>query len=260
MDKLYSLENAQKFNWSSVSGDLNPERVSHLEKYLIGEKIFDAGCGGGAYVEFLAQKGLEVTGLDKHDQFLKLAREENRIGAYVQGDITQLPFPDKVFDCTYCFDVLEHVNDKIAIKELVRVTTNRLIIAVPKEDEVMHKFNLTFLHYQDKTHLRNYTEDSLKELFCDIDYCDIKIFPELSIPAYYLVRELIQFNINSLNENYIKSSKLEIKFQKFFEFNNSRLQSFRQKIFSFLGSRILDKASYQVIPTGLVAVIDLASC
>jgi ubiquinone/menaquinone biosynthesis C-methylase UbiE len=255
----YSIENAQKFNWSSVSGNLNSERVSHLEKYLIGKKIFDAGCGGGAYVEFLAQKGLEVTGLDKHDQFLQLAREEGRIGTYIQGDITNLPFPDKAFDCTYCFDVLEHVNDKLAIKELARVTANRLIVAVPKEDEVMHKFNLTFLHYQDKTHLRNYTEDSLKELFSNINYCNVNIFPELAIPTQNLVRELINFNIDELAKNSMKSSMTEIKLRQMLKFSNSRLQFFYQKIFNALGKNIHEKASYQDIPTGLVAVVDLAS-
>jgi ubiquinone/menaquinone biosynthesis C-methylase UbiE len=259
MDKLYSLENAQKFNWSSVSGNLNPERVSHLENHLVDKKILDAGCGGGAYVEFLSQKGLEVTGVDKHNQFLKLAREEGRIGTYVQGDITNLPFPDKVFDCTYCFDVLEHVNDKLAIKELARVTTKRLIIAVPKEDEVMHKFNLTFLHYQDKTHLRNYTENSLRKLFGDLDYCNVKIFTELAIPTQSLVRELIKFNIDELSKTYMASSISENKLQRVFGFGNSKLQSIYQRIFNVLGNTILDKASYQDIPTGLVAVVDLAS-
>ena len=133
----YSLENAKKFNWSSISGNLNAERVSHLENYLVGNKILDAGCGGGAYVEFLSHKGHEVTGIDKYDEFLKVAREQGREGNYVQGDLTNLPFADKAFDCTFCFDVLEHIDDLLAIKELARVTKKRLIIAVPKEDEVM---------------------------------------------------------------------------------------------------------------------------
>ena len=34
-----------------------------------------------------------------------------RKGTYVQGDITNLPFPDKTFDSMYCFDVLENVDD-----------------------------------------------------------------------------------------------------------------------------------------------------
>lgn len=259
MDELYSLENAQKFNWSSVSGNLNPERVSHLENHLVGKKILDAGCGGGAYVEFLSQKGLEVTGIDKYDQFLQLAREEGREGTYVQGDITNLPFPDKIFDCTYCFDVLEHVDDKLAIQELARVTTKRLIIAIPKEDEIMHKFNLTFLHYQDKTHLRNYTENSLQELFCDIDYCNIKIFPELAIPTQSLVREMIQLNVDDFAKNHMKSSMLKINSQQILGFGDSRLHSLYKNFRNILIKNLLNNALYQDIPTGLVAVVDLAS-
>ncbi len=230
MQELYSVENAEKFNWSSISGNLNAERVSHLEKYLVGKKILDAGCGGGAYVEFLSQKGLEVTGVDKYEQFLQVAREKGRLGTYVQGDVTNLPFPDKAFDCTYCYDVLEHVDDQVAIKELMRVTSQRLIIAVPQEDEIMNNFNLTFLHYQDKTHLRNYTEASLKKLIIDNGISNITIFPELFIPTRYLVNEMI---LKPQTENLL------------------------QKVYYKLLNRLLGKVSYKQINTGLVAVINL---
>ncbi|MBE9048064.1 class I SAM-dependent methyltransferase [Pleurocapsales cyanobacterium LEGE 10410] len=234
MNSLYSLTNAQKFNWSSVSGDLNPERVSHLETYLAGNKILDAGCGGGAYVEFLSRKGLEVTGIDKHKQFLRVAKEQSRIGTYVQCDITKLNFLDKTFDCTYCFDVLEHVDDKLAIQELARVTTSRLIIAVPKEDEIMHEFNLTFLHYQDKTHLRNYSEQSLRELVTTINYSKLSIFPELQVPARFLVKKMILWHGLHSKQNSISN-----------------------KLTTLILPKLLNKASYQKIFTGLVAIVDL---
>jgi ubiquinone/menaquinone biosynthesis C-methylase UbiE len=230
----YSLENAKKFNWSSINGDLNPERVSHLENYLIGNKILDAGCGGGAYVEYLARKGLEVIGIDKHEFFLQVARNTVQNGSYLQGDLVNLPFPDKIFDCTYCFDVLEHINDILAIHELVRVTKNRLIIAVPKEDDVMIKFSLTFLHYQDKTHLRNYTEETLKSLFSSVKIVDMRVFPELAIPAIHLVREMID----------VSDSKI-LAFYLF------------KKMFNFFLIKILKIASYKKVYTGLVAIIDL---
>jgi len=234
MNQLYSLENALKFNWSSISGNLNSERISHLKNHLVGNKILDAGCGGGGYVEFLAQKGLEVTGIDKYDQFLQIARDKGRIGTYIQGDITNLPFSDKTFDCTYCFDVLEHIDDQLAIQELARVTKNRIIIAVPKEDELMHRFGLTFLHYQDKTHLRNYTEESLQNLVTKIDYSNLVIFPELSVPAKFLVREMIEHD----------SFNYSVKF-------------IAKNILNRLSLKILNQAVYRQIHTGLVAIITL---
>lgn len=206
MDELYSLENAQKFNWPSISGNLSPERVSHLEKYLVGKKILDAGCGGGAYVEFLAQKGFGATGVDKYDEFLQVAREQGRLGTYVQGDVTSLPFPDKAFDCTYCFDVLEHVDDESAIKELARVTSKRLIIAVPREDGIMHRFGLTFYPYRDPTHLRYYTEDSLKELALKINCSKIEVIQEGFIQFHELFIEMLDPNYKKLPKSSFRSA------------------------------------------------------
>ena len=234
MNELYSLENAQKFKWSSVTGNLNPERVSHLKTYLVGQKILDVGCGGGAYVEFLAQQGLEVTGVDKYNQFLQIAHEKSRMGIYVQGDITKLPFPDKTFDCTYCFDVLEHVDDQLAIEELARVTTKRLILAVPQEDEIMTQFNLTFLHYQDKTHLRNYTDENFRNLILKINCSNILIFPELAVPTKYLVQNIVECR-NS----------------------DSFVKAFFHKTSYFLLKKLLSTVAYKQVNTGLVAVIDL---
>ena len=234
MNKLYSLENAQKFQWSSISGNLNSERVSHLKKYLVGNTILDAGCGGGAYVDFLSRQGLEVTGIDKYNDFLQVAVNREGQGNYVQGDLTNLPFLDRQFDCTYCFDVLEHIDDSRAIKELARVTKKRLIIAVPKEDETMSKFNLTFLHYQDKTHLRNYTEDYLNKLVSNISYSQIRIFPELAVPTGNLVKEMIEFESQTKKSN-----------------------STRQKIVNFVLMKLLNRCFYQTIHTELVAIIDI---
>lgn len=227
----YSVENARNFKWSSVSGDLHPVRVSHLDKYIIGQDILDCGCGGGAYVEFLAAKGLSVTGIDKYDVFLDIARKQARLGTYSQGDITELGFEDKSFDCTYCYDVLEHVDDKLALKEMARVTRRRLILAVPKEDELMTKYGLTFFHYQDKTHLRNYTESSLRALVETIVHSKSHIFPELAVLAGDLVRDMIEFTRP-----------------------RPRLRSI---VFNRLLGKMLDRASYKRVYTGLVAVVDL---
>lgn len=271
MNELYSIENAQKFNWSSVTGNLNPERVSHIETYLVGKKILDAGCSAGAYVEFLVQKGLEVTGVDKYEQFLQVAREQGRKGAYVQGDITNLPFPDKTFDCTYCFDVLEHVDDRLAIQELARVTTKRLIIAVPKEDEIMNKFNLTFLHYQDKTHLRNYTEMSLRELVSKIKYSKLVILAELAVPINYLAKEMIydikfetiKFWLKYLTHQWIdvksKNSTLNYLAKKTINFliNTFFNEALWEKMDKDLVKKLFEGNLYKEIYTGLVAVVDL---
>jgi ubiquinone/menaquinone biosynthesis C-methylase UbiE len=233
MEELYTLENARKYNWASISGDLHPVRVSHLDRYLVGDSVLDAGCGGGAYVEFLANKGLNATGCDKHDQFLTIARERGRLGTYVQSDITDLQFPDGSFDTTYCFDVLEHVDEELAVRELARVTRKRLIIAVPRQVELFEKYNLTFLHYQDNTHLRYYTEASLRALIRNVPHAETRIFPEIPIPVREMTQDLVRFDIVG-----------------------SGIRKIARRFYAPLFRQLLQRANCAVVHTGLVAVVD----
>lgn len=262
----YSLENARKFNWSSISGELNSARVSYLETYLVGEKILDAGCGGGAYVEFLAHKGLDVTGIDKHEEFLQVAREQGRIGTYIQGDLTHLPFPDKTFDCTYCFDVLEHIDDKVAIQELARVTKNRLIFTVPQKDEVMQKFGLLLYPYQDPTHLRYYTEDSVRELAAITNPLKVDVILEGLIPLHILFKEV-------LKDNELKIPSWLLRYSYRAKPSDNLLGKLLNKASDIISHFILNVGSlnqvinnyldspnhYKIINLGLAVIIDLES-
>jgi SAM-dependent methyltransferase len=193
----YSLENARKFQWSSITGELNSERIAHLDRYLIGDLFLDAGCAGGAYSEYLRAKGFDVTGVDKMLEFLETIPIDRR-HLYKQADITDLPFEDNHFDSTYCFDVLEHVDDFTALQELVRVTKRRLIITVPHENySLFQKCNLTLLTYQDSTHLRYYNTESLKKLIQSVTDSPFKISGEICVPIRYLCSELIKGERNS---------------------------------------------------------------
>lgn len=225
----YSVENARRFAWSSVTGELHSERVSHLERYLVGDSVLDAGCGGGAYAELLTRQGFRVTGLDFHRDFLEIAGDRLG-GALVQGDITALGFADDAFDCSYCYDVLEHVDDRQAIRELARVTSRRLILAVPREDDIMHRFGLTFFHYQDQTHLRNYTETSLHELVSVVRPAQVRIFRELPVPAAALVRALLDIDA---------------------------APPLVRRGYSAVMSRLITRMPFRAVHTGLVAVVDL---
>jgi SAM-dependent methyltransferase len=188
----YSLENAKRCGWSSIGGELNGVRVSHLDSFLVGERILEAGCGGGGYVDFLSRKGLEVVGVDRHDEFLRVAQEQGFRGRYLQADITRLPFGDKTFDCTYSFDVLEHVDDVLAIKELARVTVRRLIITVPLVDDAVRTYGLTFPTFTDPTHLRYYTEASVRELCETVGNSGVNIMPEGHLPLNRMFEETLE--------------------------------------------------------------------
>lgn len=48
------------------------------------------------------------------------------------ADATKLPFRNKVFDLTFCFETIEHISDpNKAIAEMARVTTETILITTP---------------------------------------------------------------------------------------------------------------------------------
>ncbi len=225
-----------RFQWSSMTGDLHPERVEHLQRFLCGKQILDAGCGGGAFVELLARQEFEVTGIDYHEMFLEVAR--NRPGAqgkYLHGDITSLPFQDKSFDCTYCYDVLEHVDDEKALAELIRVSRSRVIIAVPGTDHGEIGCGMTFRHYQDLTHLRTYDRQTLATLFHTLGQSRFQIFPELAVALQTAA-------IVHLDHHEVSSP----------------LGALVQRAYHRVLRQLLKLARYKTISSGWLAVIDLA--
>lgn len=202
----YSLKNAQEFQWASVTGKLNPERVAHLDRYLLGDFFLDAGCAGGAYSEYLRTKGFQVIGIDKTIEFLE-GVPINSKQFYKQADITNLPFENKFFDSTYCFDVLEHVDDGAALQELIRVTKRRLIITVPHQNyDLFQECNLTLMTYRDPTHLRYYTTESLSRLIKSVTSSSFKISGEIHIPVRHLCFELIRGRKKAFLSNIMRKS------------------------------------------------------
>ncbi len=248
----YSLENAMRYQWSSVSGELNPGRTALLDEHLIGPRVLDAGCGGGGYCEYLAQKGFEPVGIDLHDTFLETARQRFPRLDFRAADITRLPFPDASFDSVFCFDVLEHVDDRAALSELIRVCSKRLILAVPRRGDEMLPFNLVFSTYIDTTHLRYYTDESLLSLIGQVaPSTQPKIVPELMLPTNRLLEHLC----DPMACGYIGPLGLVLRTARFAGFPTDRVAHVRGQR---LLRRISDHAARR-IPTGLTAVINLVS-
>lgn len=62
-------------------------------------RVLDAGCGAGVPVtQFLVSKDFLVTGIDIAPGMLELARLQVPEGTFIEGDMTQLIFPNDTFD------------------------------------------------------------------------------------------------------------------------------------------------------------------
>jgi len=86
--------------------------------------VLDIGCGGGFLSNELARAGHAVTGVDRSEGSLEVARRHDTTKSvqYQAGDALQLPFADETFDVACAMDFLEHVEapDQV-IAEAARV-------------------------------------------------------------------------------------------------------------------------------------------
>lgn len=101
-----------------------------------GDRVLDAGCGEGVLSCLVAQKQIQVTGVDLSAPNLegatKMARSWGVQPTFMQGDAENLPFPDNSFDVVISSHVLEHLpNIDKGLAEIYRITRSLALIAMP---------------------------------------------------------------------------------------------------------------------------------
>lgn len=107
-----------------------------LEGALSKDKlILDAGVGTGRFAKPLQDKGYSIVGIDLSPRMLRKAAEK-RTEDLLRGDITRLPFRDRVFWAALSIHVLHLVPKwREALTQICRVTTDKYIsIAFRKDD------------------------------------------------------------------------------------------------------------------------------
>ena len=158
---------------AGVGWEVSPsqQKLEYIARYPVGKTVLDIGCGRGFYASRLADAGFDVTGMDLENRV-----EDPRI-AVIEGPITApLPFADNVFDTVLMFDILEHLEDEPGIlTEVSRVCRRRLLLSVPHSDPgSLPTYGLTYLHYTDPTHLREYTIQGLNDILSACGFMTIK--------------------------------------------------------------------------------------
>ena len=105
------------------------------------KNIIDVGCGDGYILHMLLQSKKHTIkhacGLDFSRKRLEKTKHFVPQVQVIEGTIFGLPFPNNSFDTVICSETLEHLeNYEQALKELIRITRNELIITVPNEERL----------------------------------------------------------------------------------------------------------------------------
>lgn len=79
-----------------------------------GARILEVGCGGGALLAFMRERGLDPTGSDLLEEAVRLAREAAPGCEVLEADAAALPFPDASYDRLVSHHLVEHLPDPAA--------------------------------------------------------------------------------------------------------------------------------------------------
>lgn len=87
--------------------------------------ILDAGCGTGQLSMPLAERGLQIVGIDISPDMIAIARSKSQDLAnanYRIGDVRRIDAACRSFDCVLVSKLLQHIEDwKLVCREFVRV-------------------------------------------------------------------------------------------------------------------------------------------
>jgi SAM-dependent methyltransferase len=103
--------------------------------HLLGESgakdagaLLDVGCGTGSLVRALLTLGYDARGVDPFARDIGLPEP-----SFIAGTLEHLPWEDATFATLCAFDVLEHVDEDAALREMMRVLRpgGLMLVSVP---------------------------------------------------------------------------------------------------------------------------------
>jgi 2-polyprenyl-3-methyl-5-hydroxy-6-metoxy-1,4-benzoquinol methylase len=174
---LENLKQADKYNnWI----------VKQIKPYL-GNNVLEVGCGNGNFTVFLAQQCDRVTGIDINKEYVEVAKKRlvRQVGVTIlQKDVSKLQSKNS-FDTIIMLDVLEHIEDDVAILQKLNTLLQdrgKLIIKVPALNFIYGEMDRAIGHY------RRYNKNTLVDTFQKANLAQPKVwyFNIAGIPGWWL--------------------------------------------------------------------------
>jgi SAM-dependent methyltransferase len=124
MKKIYTIRNLdqqQEHMWSAsqVEDEVAACSRRHIEGLFLqhlpkGKKILEAGCGLGAWIVYLGDRGYDIDGIDHDVRVIERLKDWRPSLPVFQGDICHLPYEDESLGAYISLGVMEHFEDGCA--------------------------------------------------------------------------------------------------------------------------------------------------
>jgi len=157
----------------------NEQRAESILKILKknnAKGVLDVGCGLGKVTAYLAQKGLDVVGIDVSERLINLAREKaEKNNLNIPFEIIELDKfqAEEKFDAVLFAGVLEHIEEEVQMmsdaKRLLNENGKIVITDIPA-------FQFLYMERDRRVgHLRRYTMKGMRKKMQAAGYEDIQM-------------------------------------------------------------------------------------
>lgn len=185
LSTYYELRNKPLTSYQEHFADYNISRFGLNDK-----KLLEVGCGRGDIINKFAEKKIKCYATDILIDSAKHLKKEVK---FTQNNIEKekLPYEDNFFDAIYTKSLLEHIgNNDLFFKECKRVLKKegKLIIYIPDWETQYLNF------YDDITHIKPFTEQTLDSCFKLYDFKNYKIEKFYQLPSVWKYPFLKYFN------------------------------------------------------------------
>ncbi len=146
MDKILYDHIGNNYNHTRQADELIANTIFNSLGKSDG-KFLDVGCGTGNYTIAMAEKGLNMSGLEPSEKMLSKAKSRNENITWIQAAAEAIPTENETFNGIFGTLTLHHwTNIKTAFKELYRVLkVNSNIVFFTSTPEQMKSYWLN--HY-----------------------------------------------------------------------------------------------------------------
>jgi SAM-dependent methyltransferase len=110
------LWGARAADWAVSEDQQRPTYEAALRRTGLrpGQRVLDVGCGAGAFLRVVVERGGEAFGVDASAALIELARERVPGARLRVGEMEELPYADDSFDLVTGFNSFFFANDIVA--------------------------------------------------------------------------------------------------------------------------------------------------
>ncbi len=140
--------------------------------------ILDVGCHSGTFTQAVLTKtgSKDIYGIDVSKSAIALAQKRIPFGKFQTGSAEKLSYKSDFFDAVFCLEMLEHVDDPIAVlSEINRVLKNgsKAYILVPTDNKlfkaVWFLWTMYYSHWR-HAHVQSYNKEVLETVLKELGF------------------------------------------------------------------------------------------